>query len=527
MASFYPIPPPPVENVWYNGSSDSDVALERLQRHGYNSNQRYKVTGMRDHDVEWRIQPATDWAVKNTCTIAPFLTFLKIESLRSGHDFLSFLKWESGEGLELEEAIRDIVRIFVTGGPSGSPDFDRKAKLRWIEHVNMVRNKRHTMRSVERNDITLEYDATGHEDILVTKYLDSITLFFLYWRCQGCPDLDDQGNPNLDEDGNAKKGRLKTETRCNFKINSMQEFQDVKALLYRKSTLGRSNCLKCGSGHVLENIAFPKTTWMLIFEAPPRNTKAAFQGSMADLQYHLEIGGVDWKKAYTTWSLAPGAAFLIPGTKTPTGVHQNPDFGHTFSFQYIKGVTYLQDDGRNDGQLEPWPHQYPAVDPVYCFRTVYIRCPPKPSQEVPAPRPRELPPAPAPPLPTIYISPIAYYVFPILPTPYFTVQVQNTVINPPGVRSTSYFSYLPTYDPRYPVPANSYPVMQIPGQIHGAFINPNWSSYNPSPRSVRNPYYRPLFTPPVEPVRPVPRPRRNFENQDETGRPQDNFLHYY
>ncbi len=99
---------------------------------------------------------------------------------------------------------------------------------------------------------------------------------------------------------------------------------------------------------------------MLIFEAPA--PAATYKGSMVDLKYRVEIGGVDWKKAYTTWSHAPGAAFLIPGTRTRTGVYQPSEYGHSFSFQYIKGVTYLQDDGRNNGKLQPWPHRYPAVE---------------------------------------------------------------------------------------------------------------------------------------------------------------------
>jgi hypothetical protein len=529
MSYWQDLPPPPVENIWYNGSSDSDVALDRLRAYGYDPNRLYKVTGMRDHQTERKIQPTYNWAVRNACTIAPFLTFLKVESLRSGHDFLSLLKWESGEGLELEEAIKDIIRIFLTGGPDGAPDFDRQAKLRWIKHVNLIRSRRHTMRNVEKDDINLEYDAGGCEETLVIKYLDSVTLFFLYWRCKGCPDLDDQGKPRLGEDGKAKMGRLKTETRCNFKINDVQDFFDVKKLMYKRSTLGRSHCLKCGSDHVLENIVFPKTTWMLIFDGPvPTSpTEGAFDGSMADLKYRFEMGGVDWKKAYTSWVLAPGAAHLIPGTKTHTGLYQTDDFGHVFSFQYIKGATYLHDDGWRNGKLRPWPFQYPAVDPVWCSRTVYIRCPPKPLQTNPNERPRGMPAAPPPPLPTVQISPTTYYVFPVLPNPYFTVQVLSTTANLPGVRSTPYFSYLPTYDPRFPIPANSYPMMQVPGQIHGAFVNPNWSSYNPSPGCTRNPYYRPLFTPPVESVRPIPRPRRNFDNQNgAAGNPQDNFTSF-
>jgi len=488
--------PPHQAYIWEDGSSESDAAYSRLQRFGYSSEKIYRVAGVRDHCTEGTIKPIRTPTVRNTCTMAPWLTFLKVESLRKNHDFTALFKWTQGEGKTLEDALREIAKLFADGGPVAQVDVDRAVKLKWCDTINLIQRTRVKHTCVTPLDpATLEYEAEGDEDSMVISYLDSVSLFFITWRCQGCPDLDEFGIQRVDGHGRPKMGRVKTESRTNFAVTSIQDYHDIRSGIYQKSMIGNSNCAQCGQGHRMESIVIPATTWILIFEGPPAPLR--FNGkSMSAMEYRLQLGGVTWKKVYSTFDFGPGAYRTIPGSTARTNFRQDPNFGHILSIQYIKGIAYLQDDGHANGELFPWAHETPNYDPVTVRRTVYIRCPPKPLSPIPTLNPLYTPSDCFPmycqgPISVVNVPPLLNYVFPMAPSP--TVHVQASPLRPIPERSTPYFSLLPLPGPDVPayfmpLPVNPiYPQLPTMSSMENLNVPISYFKPMPQPRHVNTP----------------------------------------
>ena len=463
----YVVPP---ARVWKNDSSESDEALDRLKRYGYRPDRIYKVRGVRDHYTEELYDPRPSRRVINGCTLAPFITMIKVEALRTGHRFSELFKWRVGPGLKLENALRDIVRMFSDGGPDGHPNIDKAAKVRWAELVN----EKQPMRIPEVN--AGEFDASGEEGGVVIDSLDPVSQFFITWRCGGCVGPDKNGVQ-------AAGHRIRAESRTCFTIGSIDDYTDIEDGIIRHSTFGPHGvCKDCNQGFSLDAIHFPDTTWMLIFEglAYPH----CFKGDQQKMEYRMKLGGVSWKKAYVSFGFDPGAEEVDPVTRIPTGSYtQSGNFGHGLSIQYIKGTAYLQNDGGNDGELIPWPYSKPPYEPIFCARIVYIRAPPVPEKTCANYNPmvNER-------MPTHYISMPSFlpYVFP--PQPHITYRTP-TCPNLISTPAPAYYTFLPSCPvyprlPQQPQRPQPFQPQSMPGGVT-RFGNPGLYY---GPNSMRYPY---------------------------------------
>ena len=493
----------PPNTIWKNDSSESDEALDRLKRHGYREDMIYKVRGVRDHLIEELNDPRPSRRVVNGCTIAPFITMVKVEALRTGHDFTALFKAKYGPGVILENALKDIVQLYTDGGPNCHSNVDKAAKLRWAELVNQKK----PMRIPEVRPG--EFDASGEEGETVIDSLDPVSQFFIMWRCGGCMGPDENGVSTVGR-------RIKAESRTCFIIGDVKDFDDIENGIIRYSTYGPyAVCNDCNQGYTLDSIYFPESTWVLVFEglAPPHFLK----GNQLKMDYRMKMGGVHWKKAYASFGFGPGAVGVIPGTEIPTGRYtQGGTCGHGLSIQFIKGVAYLQNDGVADGELVPWPYSKPAFHPCYCNRIVYIRSPPVKEKVHP-----EYNPVVNERMPTSYVSLPAYlpYVFP--PQPHITYQTPMTVnvcpnfIRPapaPNVYPNSMPNVCPNLVRPNLIPSAPYPAV-APVAPYFSFLPPYIPLQQPSqqpprfqqPFPVQRPWQRPQLWQP-QPSQPLSMP---------------------
>ena len=334
---------------------------------------RYKVSGL-----IYGVRGA-----RNTCICDPFLTSLKLWSLRSKYDFERNFRHTDGPGLILENNIRQMIRrlyinsLLITDIETALAD-TADLQSTWVCTM-----------TGERPDKPI--DLLGSPDTIIHDHIESVSKFAYLYRC-GCK----------------KKFEIKLAYKIHFS-NPEQLRRFVSHGLIPDRSIKGSHCEKCNSPWKCK-LLIPEETWVLIFtyglgvkkdelplgmafnddilfrlgytvynrtylpirDPPP---KVEIVDLEAETDFIIDLEGEEEKaREEKTKEPRPGSS------KEPrASASKKPQVqGHMTARICLKEAFFRYDDMRNNGQLTYVLNRQPPEDPqTRMDSSIYFRNPPR------------------------------------------------------------------------------------------------------------------------------------------------------